>query len=1377
MTASLLWMIVVDYKRPWHAYQDGYFLDKAGFAHLDYLESIRQESQNEIEKARQELASAKQLDAETNATKRESLRTELAAADLEFVQAKSSWSQKEQLLQVTNDSYERIRNALGADAKQTQEAFKQLSADRAEVVELQGKKEHWEDRKRELQAELKKLDASVKSAQKRLDDLVQVQASALQKDQDYRGVLSDEGLLGGIPLVSAIINAPMLDFTAPKNTPGRRQVNQLVLPDIRQQLNYLESYTTDRCTTCHVSIDDPDFLPDRLARRLERAIPGINEELQRRGEKPLDFPPPPVLEAQGAQPLQAGQVTDHWAELSAEQQKGYLDALTGVVNRYFASTGRKTLQLEQPLLAHPKLDLFVSVDSAHPMAQIGCTVCHEGNSQETDFVLAAHSAPTHKIEEQWAEEHYTRVLGVPTTTFKTVAHYWDRPMFLSTHSQAGCAKCHTEISDIARFEGRREGDRLNQGRHLFQSLGCINCHVVESMADARKVGPDLSHVASKLSPGFVQQWVNFPQKFRPSTRMPHFFLQENNRAQSANRYDTDPVLRTEVEVAAITKYLMSVSKPWKPEAPPEGVKGDAERGRQLFRQTGCTGCHPNVTEYGEEWIVKDLAARRNVDEQTAGFQYKGMSQEERVKYAMDNFPSEQDSFLRPEEARFNPDAAHHRPVFSRFGPELSGIGSKVSYEWLYAWLMNPHAYAPDTKMPSMRLTPPEAADLAAYLGTLKNDRFAQSEFEINAKRQEKADELILTLLSAQRSERQSRAMLNDTSGELSQTLVSMLATSLGQQPAYDLISPMSLQDKKLMFLGNKMVAHYGCYACHEIAGFQGTTPPGTELTIWAERPISQLDFAFYNHAFHDVRERKEDIFGHVYPLDAEELNYWSPGENPREEITHTHAGFAKHKMLNPRIWDREKIKKPYDKLKMPNFYLSQEEAESLTTYLLSRRSPRVNPTARVDYEGETAGPIAAGRSLVRELNCIGCHEIEDNVPTIQQYYHREIGGKKVVDEINSPPRLWGEGAKVQHHWLHGFLQHVEPLRPWLAVRMPSFKLSNEEATTLAEYFAALSKQDAEDLNKSLNVVKEQTAAEAAKSGSASMERWYDADPKWYERDGLRRIASKLRRFAVERKLIRPTEADALRSDADRVRAAHAKILNRTEFLKNLYDVPYPFSEPQRPLSSSERFEKGSAFLNDMGCLKCHVLGDMLPGPATNTDQFVQMYRLDSVRGEGAAAVAMFNGQPYPVGTTIDGMKLISAENIFHSNGDIETKAVVEGNNADGKSERVVLQAPSAPNLKLTYKRLRRGWVFNWMLQPDWIQPGTKMPQNFLDKKSPFEGDPRYPGTGIDHINLLLDYLYDAGAQNTRAPLVKSVLKESAEEFEEGGAKKQEEFED
>ena len=54
----------------------------------------------------------------------------------------------------------------------------------------------------------------------------------------------------------------------------------------------------------------------------------------------------------------------------------------------------------------------------------------------------------------------------------------------------------------------------------------------------------------------------------------------------------------------------------------------------------------------------------------------------------------------------------------------------------------------------------------------------------------------------------------------------------------------------------------------------------------------------------------------------------------------------------------------------------------------------------------------------------------------------------------APPALLAEGEKVQSEWLFQFLKNPGRIRPWLKVRMPNFRFSDEEANTLVQYFMA-----------------------------------------------------------------------------------------------------------------------------------------------------------------------------------------------------------------------------------------------------------------------------------------------------------------------------------
>ncbi len=1308
LLVTTIWFIAVDHGRQWRDHQTGYMTARAALAHLDYLRTLSAEEAAKLEAARHRLDSAKTL-VHVYADRIEAEREKLAGWQRQLDDVGLRHGDADGLSQVTQQEFEKALAKYGSDDPHTVAKREQLTAELELASDLRRQKEELDDNKRTTEGRIKKLEEPLIDAQKEYDALMSVREGAKRKAHQY-----------GNALRQAAFNIPLFDFATPYATAGRQSIKQLVLPDIRQNLNYLETYTTDRCITCHVAINDKEFSRRVLVRTFEEALPAINEELQRNGQEKLPPVPLPTLTGGGEDTptLEAGQVARHWDLLTRDQRRNYFDALLEAVNTYLDAGGFKRIKLGQPLLAHPDLDLYVHVDSPHPMAKMGCTVCHEGNPQETDFVLAAHAPPDHETEERWAHDYYETALGVPTATFELIEHYWDRHMLPLKYTEGTCMKCHPDVTGIGEFGGEFRARVVQRGQDLFTRAGCANCHLIKGLEDYRRVGPDLAHIADKLEPGFTQQWIYNPKGFRPSTWMPHFFMQENNGPGSENDYDPNPTLRTQTEVAAMTHYLFSLSVEQKSEAIPKDMTGDAQRGRSLFLDVGCLGCHASLAEFGQEWIRRDMEESGKTEAQ-AKADYEAMSYDDRAKYAMENFGSDRDTMFDPDELRFDPDKDYNQPIFTRLGPELSTMGTKTSVAWLYAWLRDPSAYSSTTRMPRLRLTEQEALDIATYLADLKHDEPSVAEFPQTQAQRDMAEERVFEILADQRSGANSRSITNDEGGRLTRMLKVMLARSKTVADiAPQRIDAMDLQGKRMMFLGSKAISHYGCYACHNIPGFETAVRPGTELTTWAEKPISQLDFGFYDHGYDALREAEHnvDLFARLYPPHRPDLVDLARGANPHEQVTKTHAAFAYHKMRNPRIWDRKKIKKPFDKLKMPNYYFLEEEADALATFLMGRSSPRVNANLIVDYD-DPRDAIAAGRHLVRDLNCVGCHQIENNVANVQQYYRVASAGETRFDEDNAPPYLRGEGAKVQHNWFYEFLYNVEMLRPWLKIRMPSFDLTTQEATTIVEYFAGLAQEESTRLARHLKPVAEYadslTPARSTSEGESSAGEDPPPGHDWFTRPSLEASRDALGDYAIHNRLIRAFALDPDENSLEELAEGYQSVLAATSFLRGLYDVRYPFVDSPRPLVSQERFQLGEQFLLELGCLKCHVLGD---------------------------------------------------PNVAGAN-----------------------KSPTAPNLNLTFRRLQQDWVRDWVKAPAVIQPGTKMPGLWLDDgaKSAFvdfgdvreELEAKYGATALEQIELVIDYLYNAGLLNHTAidPVVAAAQQATPEGEEEEFFEEEEEF--
>ncbi len=329
---------------------------------------------------------------------------------------------------------------------------------------------------------------------------------------------------------------------------------------------------------------------------------------------------------------------------------------------------------------------------------------------------------------------------------------------------------------------------------------------------------------------------------------------------------------------------------------------------------------------------------------------------------------------------------------NKYAAELSGLGSKVTPEWLYSWLKDPKHYLKNTRMPNLRLTDQQAADITSYLLSLKNEKFDQS-----------------TAPAAKLE-------------VVNQMIVESLQGTMRRKEAEEKSASMT-PEERFEFLGKKSILHQGCFTCHSIKGFSAeggpasggedtVKPIGADLSNESRKDIHQFDFGFV-------------------------------------ELEPTRQAWIEQKLKDPRIYDKGKVKAYYDKLRMPQFNLTDEQRSALTTFVLSLTQEQIplEMQKRLDLNEVR---IEKGRLLVQKLNCNGCHTFDGKVGSLRQYHEDEetLG--------SAPPMLDGEGAKVQEKWLHEFLKEPSTIRPWLTYHMPTFNASEEELGDLVETFAFLS---------------------------------------------------------------------------------------------------------------------------------------------------------------------------------------------------------------------------------------------------------------------------------------------------------------------------------
>ncbi|MGA2496481.1 MAG: c-type cytochrome [Tepidisphaeraceae bacterium] len=1089
---------------------------------------------------------------------------------------------------------------------------------------------------------------------------------------------------------------PLLDWINPSE-----RIRQVVLPDVLADQSSVPTPATDRCITCHVNIDRPEFSEANMLAYLESqlaAIRGVDANFpvmpefwqawaglatmggpqssaaDSRGNQAGRAEAPPSRTRASASKLRAllenSLPPDQWRLL----RERYRYALVAELNAHRATLGQPPLSASPVLLAHPNLDLYASAESPHPAESAGCTTCHDGSGLETDFVLAAHVSrgcfvdastgapvPLEPHDGVYADPvtgvsgravrqlDYWRSVYEPKsgTTFDTVYRQWDLPMRAGRTAESNCVRCHSNISDI-----RREAPTLATGRNLFLRH-CGNCHQAESLpADQRlrHIGPDLRHVTDKLSRPFLDTWIWAPKEFRPSTRMPHFFMLGNNGSD-------EEIRRTRQEVRSMAAYLEFTSSSVLADIPAPVIVDEPQRiarGRLLFlglqgsdsvpeKQggVGCLGCHANLNETGQRWIVNDLLKTGQSPSATsATARYQSMSYNERHRYALDHFPQPSLTGKPPTYPDGSP-----RPVFQTFGPELSNVGDKFgaapanmasvpvgpdnqtvgdsgrpartpALRWLQQWLLDPQRYSPGTLMPSLRLSPDDALDLACYLLAQRRTSLSPPDSwrttEI-APDPDKTAFLVAQFLAGQYdAPTATRKAVDDA--ELTRLATSVLRSCNWPADRIEMrMGQLSRDQKQTLYLGNRLLNHYGCANCHAIEGL-ATTASCPDLSQWGQVRVERLDFG----QFHDTGQ-----------------------------IPESRTGWLTHKLRNPRIYDRGRVLldpgpgrtgQPYAKLRMPQFFWRDDQIEALATFVLSNRSPQVTQRLLDKANPPESKTIALGTQLLESNNCGACHNLGDNSPSIHQYWQSNIGLFPRGDlQQRGPPPLRGEGARVQHAWLYEFLRNVEKggtgalgrIRPLPFVRMPSFVLTDSQASALVAHFSAAANRDSAAMRRQLGPVVSSVVT----------------DPALFDACII---------------------ADAFRN-------------------------AYPFEPAFHPAVSQDRFARGESLFHLAQCQVCHIVGDER-SPSVNPN-------------------------------------------------------------------------PKGPNLGNVSRRIRPEWARRWIQEPQVIYPNGPMPSIFFSGLSalnirglPFTPDKasaeelrksrqEFGPAADDQIRLLLDFIYSAGQRN------------------------------
>lgn len=399
----------------------------------------------------------------------------------------------------------------------------------------------------------------------------------------------------------------------------------------------------------------------------------------------------------------------------------------------------------------------------------------------------------------------------------------------------------------------------------------------------------------------------------------------------------------------------------------EQVGGAAilSRGRQLMEKAGCFSCHlvkghegfrseappleAIALKTGGEALKRWLKDPKSLDPNASmpNFHLSDADVEALIHYVFNTTPSKTlVEKVRGAGAEKAGDPINGKKIFAEArcischtvegkgngsAPELSKVASRATQPWLLAFLRDPQAFNPRTRMPRFGFSEADTRDVVAYMASEFKDFEAPKE----------------------------------------------------------MLDPIRV-NQTLAEKGQKLFRQMGCTACHAASGAEFDRI-GPELNRIGDKRTASLDFG------------------------------------KRKDVRHTLPAWLQAKLEDPRSLGSG--------LKMPSYGFSPEDNRAVVTALLSYGAdPIPDRYQHVAARRPSLVPGGAVGALFDRYRCLSCHQVGDR------------GG----DTSTAP--LTAEGSKVKKDWVVDYLVLSYTLRPILTDRMPVFRMTREEATTLANAF-------------------------------------------------------------------------------------------------------------------------------------------------------------------------------------------------------------------------------------------------------------------------------------------------------------------------------------
>ncbi len=483
----------------------------------------------------------------------------------------------------------------------------------------------------------------------------------------------------------------------------------------------------DRCTTCHLGADDPDF-----AKAAEPFRTHAGDWL--RTHRPDRFGCTVCHGGQGeatSYRAAAHQPLPHWPEPMRSPE--LMEANCGACHR-----------------ERSPRDVAWLSEGRRAIAVSNCVACHDIPGFRAEEIRAPRlESVGYKVRPDWIG----RWLKDP----KAYLPHSRMPNFRLTPEEIAALSVfllsQTAVAplDSSPFDWKK-ADPV-RGKAVFGDARCTTCHSIEGRGGT--LGPELTKVGSKVRRDWLFGFLKDPFRDHPETLMVHYRL-------------------SDAQIGDLAAYLTEeLVDPDAPPSPPEvgylDPKG-VEAGRAVFVKHACYSCHrfpgmeklgkigPGLTSVGDRLVEKSDFAGQPIAETLPNWLFVKLLTPDRLappsRMPTFNFSDEtaaaitvallsiRGKDLPASRVTSEPEPAPYRPQ-GPFGAlveryrclschqirgsggtlatvPLDRIGSQLQRDYLWSYLQNPSAVrvSVEERMPHFNLTHAEATTLADYLSTV-----------------------------------------------------------------------------------------------------------------------------------------------------------------------------------------------------------------------------------------------------------------------------------------------------------------------------------------------------------------------------------------------------------------------------------------------------------------------------------------------------------------------------------------------------------------------------------------------------------------------------------------------------------------------------------